>query len=191
MQGVFDSRRIEQFARGRLSRSSSAGIPVRHRPDVKCWTGREGRLRCQIGMERNHPGNVNQIHPRNSARFKVYLIQFIIWRFRFIFKCGFNRYKKSAKRISGMFRDQIQPPLERAVFWTEFVLRHKGTDHLRLGSIDMAPYQRALVDVYFVFSLFFIIPLLLVFFCVRKCCCAKRPAAAPPVVRNEQIKKRQ
>nr|AHX56940.1 UDP-glycosyltransferase 210D1 [Daphnia pulex] len=102
-----------------------------------------------------------------------------------------SKYKKSAKRISGMFRDQIQPPLERAVFWTEFVLRHKGTDHLRLGSIDLAPYQRALVDVYFVFSLFFIIPLLLVFFCVRKCCCANKRPAAPPAVRNEQIKKRQ
>jgi glucuronosyltransferase len=85
-----------------------------------------------------------------------------------------------------MFRDQIQPPLERAVFWTEFVLRHNGTDHLRLGSIDLAPYQRALVDVYFVMSLFFIIPLLSMFFCVRKCCRAKQPTAV--VITNEQKK---
>lgn len=100
-----------------------------------------------------------------------------------------NRYKKSAKRISNTFRDQIQPPLERAVFWTEFVLRHKGTEHLRLGSIDLAPYQRALVDVYFVMSLFFIVPLLVMFFIARKCCCPnKRPAAAVTATNDAQKK---
>lgn len=83
-----------------------------------------------------------------------------------------------------MFRDQIQPPLERAVFWTEFVLRHNGTDHLRLGSIDLAPYQRALVDVYLVMALFFITPILLMFFCVRRCCC-RRPTVTDAVKKQQ------
>ncbi len=60
--------------------------------------------------------------------------------------------------------------MERAVFWTEFVLRHNGTDHLRLGSVDLSSYQRNLVDVYLILALFAVIPLVLTFFCVRKCC---------------------
>ena len=82
-------------------------------------------------------------------------------------------YKQSAKRLSTLFRDQIQPPLERAVFWTEFVLRHEGTEHLRLGSINLEPYQKALLDVYMVLALFLIIPIVVMFFCVRKCCCRR------------------
>ena len=80
-------------------------------------------------------------------------------------------YKTTVKKLSGLFRDQIEPPLERAVFWTEFVLRHNGTNHLRLGSVDLAPYQRNLVDVYFILTLCAIVPLLLIYFLVRKCCC--------------------
>lgn len=95
-----------------------------------------------------------------------------------------SKYKKSAKRLSAMFRDQIQPPLERAVFWTEFVLRHNGTDHLRLGSIDLAPYQRALVDVYLVMALFFITPILLMFFCVQRCCC-RRPTVTDALKKQQ------
>ncbi len=76
----------------------------------------------------------------------------------------------SAKKLSGLFTDQIESPLERAVFWTEFVLRHNGTEHLRLGSVDLPSYQRNLVDVYFILTLCAAIPLLLTFFCVRKCC---------------------
>ncbi len=72
--------------------------------------------------------------------------------------------------MSNLFSDQIQSPLERAVFWTEFVLRHNGTDHLRLGSVDLSSYQRNLIDVYLILALCAAIPLLLTYFCVRKCC---------------------
>lgn len=34
-------------------------------------------------------------------------------------------------------RDQPQTPLERAVWWTEHVLRHKGAAHLRSPAANM------------------------------------------------------
>lgn len=37
--------------------------------------------------------------------------------------------------------------LERAVWWTEYVLRHKGAKHLRYGGADMPLYKYYLVDV--------------------------------------------
>ena len=33
-------------------------------------------------------------------------------------------------------RDDIQTPLERAVFWTEYVIRHRGAPHLRSPARD-------------------------------------------------------
>ena len=35
----------------------------------------------------------------------------------------FYSYLKAVQKKSNLFRDQIQTPLERAVFWTEFVIR--------------------------------------------------------------------
>lgn len=37
---------------------------------------------------------------------------------------------KSRKR-QAILRDQIASPLETAVFWTEYVLRHNGAFHLQ------------------------------------------------------------
>ena len=69
-----------------------------------------------------------------------------------------------------LLHDQMETPLERAVFWTEYVIRHKGAEHLQLASRDLTCYQRSLIDVYFVLLLSALLPLLLTFFCLKKCC---------------------
>ena len=81
-------------------------------------------------------------------------------------------------------RDQPETPLERAVYWTEFVMRHKGAKHLRLGSRYLAPYQRALIDVYCVIAVVISLPIALLVVVIRKCCCSKR-------VKPQDDKKRQ
>jgi glucuronosyltransferase len=50
------------------------------------------------------------------------------------------------KKLSAIYRDQPETPLERAVFWTEYVLRHGG-EHLRSVSADLPWYQYFLIDV--------------------------------------------
>lgn len=37
--------------------------------------------------------------------------------------------------------------LEKAVWWTEYVIRHKGARHLRSPAVDMSLYQYLLLDV--------------------------------------------
>jgi len=76
-------------------------------------------------------------------------------------------------RLSNLFRDQLETPLERAVYWTEFVLRHNGAEHLRLGSRDQNFIQRNLLDVYLILFLIGAIPLALILFCVWRFCCLK------------------
>ncbi|KAH8388586.1 hypothetical protein KR093_010489, partial [Drosophila rubida] len=53
-------------------------------------------------------------------------------------------YAAKAKELSRRFRDQPSTPLEKAVWWTEYVLRHKGAPHMRMAEEDMGfvPYYR-------------------------------------------------
>ncbi|XP_066994909.2 UDP-glycosyltransferase UGT5 [Anabrus simplex] len=57
------------------------------------------------------------------------------------------RYKENAKRLSSIFRDNPQSPMDTAVYWTEYVIRHKGAPHLRSAALDLSWYQYHLLDV--------------------------------------------
>ncbi|KAG7245678.1 hypothetical protein CRUP_030325 [Coryphaenoides rupestris] len=46
-----------------------------------------------------------------------------------------------------MHRDQPIKPLEKAMFWIEFVMRHKGAPHLRTDSYKMSALQYHCIDV--------------------------------------------
>lgn len=81
----------------------------------------------------------------------------------------FYSYAAKAKQRSLLFRDQMQTPLERAIFSIEHAIRRNGSDHLRLGSTDLPLYQRALIDVYIVIFLSLALPFATCLFCVRRC----------------------
>ncbi|XP_036774038.2 UDP-glucuronosyltransferase 2B31-like [Manis pentadactyla] len=56
-------------------------------------------------------------------------------------------YKENAMKLSRIHHDQPMKPLDRAVFWIEFVMRHKGARHLRPASHDLAWFQYHSLDV--------------------------------------------
>ncbi|XP_004419190.1 PREDICTED: UDP-glucuronosyltransferase 2C1-like [Ceratotherium simum simum] len=56
-------------------------------------------------------------------------------------------YKENAMRLSRIHHDQPMKPLDRAVFWIEFVMRHKGAKHLRPVSHNLTWYQYRSLDV--------------------------------------------
>lgn len=51
------------------------------------------------------------------------------------------------KQVSSVMHDQIDQPLDRAVYWIEYVIRHNGAPHLRSPSRRLGFFQRSLVDV--------------------------------------------
>ncbi|XP_069697453.1 UDP-glycosyltransferase UGT5-like [Periplaneta americana] len=63
------------------------------------------------------------------------------------------KYRENAQRLSRIYRDQPLSPLEQAVYWTEYVIRHKGAPHLRSAALDLAWYQYFLLDVIAVLAL--------------------------------------
>lgn len=83
----------------------------------------------------------------------------------------------------------METPLERAVYWTEYVLRHNGTRHLQLSSRHLTWYQRNLIDVYLVLILSALIPLLLVTLVVKKCCSRHSPIIHPMTDKKKDKKK--
>ncbi|KAF4519855.1 UDP-glycosyltransferase-13 [Ephemera danica] len=56
-------------------------------------------------------------------------------------------YSEKAKQLRQRVRDQPESPLDRAVFWIEYVLRHEGAHHLRPAATHLAWYQLYLIDV--------------------------------------------
>ncbi|XP_058402405.1 UDP-glucuronosyltransferase 2B31-like isoform X3 [Diceros bicornis minor] len=56
-------------------------------------------------------------------------------------------YKENAMKLSRIQHDQPMKPLDRAVFWIEFVMRHKGAKHLRPASHDLTWFQYNSLDV--------------------------------------------
>jgi glucuronosyltransferase len=59
----------------------------------------------------------------------------------------FSSYKENAMRLSRIHHDQPVKPLDRAVFWIEFVMRHKGAKHLRVAAHDLSWFQYHSLDV--------------------------------------------
>ncbi|GLH09941.1 UDP-glucuronosyltransferase [Gryllus bimaculatus] len=70
-----------------------------------------------------------------------------------------SSYRENMKKLSAKFRDEQQTPLERAVFWSEYVLRHKGAPHLQSAAKDLNFIQYFLLDV---LAFIFLIPALLI-----------------------------
>ncbi|XP_056232708.1 UDP-glucuronosyltransferase 2A2-like [Seriola aureovittata] len=56
-------------------------------------------------------------------------------------------YREKMTTLSNLHRDQPMKPLDRAIFWIEFVMRHKGAPHLRTESYRMSRIQYYSIDV--------------------------------------------
>lgn len=56
-------------------------------------------------------------------------------------------YRNNMKRLSALHHDKPIHPLDTALFWIEFVMKHKGASHLRTDSYKMPWYSYYSVDV--------------------------------------------
>ncbi|XP_008570483.1 PREDICTED: UDP-glucuronosyltransferase 1-6 isoform X2 [Galeopterus variegatus] len=75
-------------------------------------------------------------------------------------------YKENIMHLSSLHKDRPIEPLDLAVFWIEFVMRHKGAPHLRPAAHDLTWYQYHSLDVIG----FLLAIVLTVAFIAFKCC---------------------
>lgn len=58
-----------------------------------------------------------------------------------------DSYRENMQRLSRLHRDQPITPMDLAVFWVEYVMRHKGAPHLRTEAYKMPWYSYYCIDV--------------------------------------------
>jgi len=61
---------------------------------------------------------------------------------------------KTAKKI---FKDRPMSPASQVVYWTEYVLRHKGAPHLTSHAMNLSWYQYYLLDIIALILVFIIV----------------------------------
>ncbi|KAF5289141.1 hypothetical protein FQR65_LT02031 [Abscondita terminalis] len=71
-------------------------------------------------------------------------------------------YKENAKRQSKIMKDQVMKPLDNAIFWIEYVIRHRGAPHLKSAALNLSWYQYHLLDVMLVFFLILLTSLFII-----------------------------
>lgn len=78
-----------------------------------------------------------------NPRFAKFMLIIVIY-----YKCiTFFRYKQTMLRVSEAMTDEPMSGLEKAVFWIEYVLRHKGAKYLKSPLIEIPWHRYLLVDV--------------------------------------------
>lgn len=62
------------------------------------------------------------------------------------------KYKENVRKLKDLINDQPMTGRERAVWWTEHVVRHKGTKHMEYHGRTVPLYQRLWLDFIAVFT---------------------------------------
>ncbi|XP_067351374.1 UDP-glucuronosyltransferase 2B15-like isoform X3 [Channa argus] len=76
-------------------------------------------------------------------------------------------YRLNMQRFSRLHRDQPIEPLNNALFWIEFVMRHKGAAHLKSQSYRLPWYSYYSVDVVLFLAAAVLFVFLIIFILVR------------------------
>lgn len=58
-----------------------------------------------------------------------------------------NKYKNNVKKISSVYRDRPISAIDNAIFWIEYVIRHKGAKHLQYPGVELNFFQQNSLDV--------------------------------------------
>lgn len=78
-----------------------------------------------------------------------------------------KQYKQNMLKLSQLHRDKPMKPLDSAIFWIEYVMRHKGAAHLRTESYKLPWYAYHCLDVIAVFVAFGLLIITLVWVSCR------------------------
>ncbi|XP_071546547.1 UDP-glycosyltransferase UGT5-like [Panulirus ornatus] len=77
---------------------------------------------------------------------------------------NYTKYKENVARMSVGLRDQLTSPKERAVFWTEYVIRHLGAPQLRCPAAQLSWVEFLMLDV----LLLLLLTLLILYLVLRR-----------------------
>ncbi|KAF5287364.1 hypothetical protein FQA39_LY15967 [Lamprigera yunnana] len=77
-------------------------------------------------------------------------------------------YKDTVTKFADLAEDQPMTGLEKAIWWTEYVIRHKGAKHLRSPILDVPSYRYFMLDIIAVIILVLIIIAFVLIFLIKQ-----------------------
>ncbi|KAM6990655.1 UDP-glucuronosyltransferase 1A1-like [Tautogolabrus adspersus] len=80
-----------------------------------------------------------------------------------------TRYKENVQRLSALHKDRRIDPIDLSVYWTEFVMRHKGAKHLRAAVHDLYWFQYFSLDVIAFLATILLVFVMLTVKCFKLC----------------------
>ena len=83
-------------------------------------------------------------------------------------------YGEKMKIRSALFRDQPEKPLDRAIWWTEWVLRQPNIDHLKSPALQLGFFRTYLIDIVLFWSFSAIISIYLIIKLTKRIIKAKK-----------------
>lgn len=93
-------------------------------------------------------------------------------------------YAAKAKLNSRIFRDRPESPMDRAIYWIEYVIRFGGADHLRSAGGDLSWYSYFLLDIMAAVAFSFLLIVLVVWFTIKRFICGSRKSVKPTRTNN-------
>ncbi|XP_058120497.1 UDP-glucosyltransferase 2-like [Anopheles ziemanni] len=128
-------------------------------PNVKVFVMQGGQQSMEEAIDRHVPlvvipfnfdqfGNADKVVERGIGR-SVWMERLTEESLReAILEVARNkRYKRNIARLGRLVRDQPMRPVEKAVWWTEYVIRHGGVDHFHYPAARMPFLQYHYYDV--------------------------------------------
>lgn len=117
-----------------------------------------------VRLQARGAGKILQLADINGHNFEVALKEVLLQ----------DSYRENMQRLSRLHRDQPITPMDKAIFWVEYVMRHKGAAHLRTEAYKMSWFSYYSVDV--VLFLLTVVTVLLfsVMVLLRSLCCRNR-----------------
>merc|ERR1719510_2663052 len=82
-------------------------------------------------------------------------------------------YQSSVEQLSSLILDQPQHPLDRAVWWLEYLLRHPHNKEMKSHTHNLNWAQYFLIDV-IAFVVFVVAILIFIIIKLLKCCCSRK-----------------
>ncbi|XP_075229433.1 UDP-glucosyltransferase 2-like isoform X2 [Lycorma delicatula] len=79
-----------------------------------------------------------------------------------------DKYKRNMERLSAISKDKAMANVETAIWWVEYVIRHKGAPHLRPAVQDLYWFQYTLLDIIAFISMLLFLFVYFIYFIVKK-----------------------
>ncbi|KAF5281145.1 hypothetical protein FQA39_LY17877 [Lamprigera yunnana] len=79
-----------------------------------------------------------------------------------------EKFRNRVKELAELALDQPMTGLQRAVWWIEYVIRHKGAYNLRSPAIDLPLYQYLLLDIIGLFVTLLVLSFCIIYLILKK-----------------------